>query len=99
MAKGGYLYMVSNKTRSVIYTGVTSSLRDRAWQHRNGEGSTFTKRYKCKYLIYYEFYETIEAAIEREKQIKKWKREYKENVISRMNPSWDDLYDQVGEMD
>jgi len=99
MAKGGYVYIVSNKTRSVLYTGVSSDLRHRAWQHKNGEGSAFTIKYKCTDLMYYEFHESIEAAFEREKRIKKWKRRYKENLINTLNPNWIDLYDQIEFMD
>ena len=98
VAKGGYVYIVANKSRNVLYTGVTSNLYNRIFQHRSGEGSVFTSRYNCRYLMYYRFFDTIMEAIEQEKRMKKWKRVYKDNVISEMNPEWRDLFDEVGEM-
>lgn len=95
MAKGGYIYIISNKNRTVLYTGVTSNLQSRIYQHKQGEGSSFAERYNCVDLLYYEFFEDIESAIAREKRIKKWRRIYKENVINKMNPQWRDLYDDV----
>ncbi|MEQ9229907.1 MAG: GIY-YIG nuclease family protein [Cyclobacteriaceae bacterium] len=95
MSKGGYIYIITNKNRTVLYTGVTSHLQSRIYQHKQGEGSSFASKYNCEDLIYYEFFEDIETAIAREKQIKKWKREYKENVINEMNPEWKDLYDNI----
>jgi len=94
-AKGGYVYIISNKNRTVLYIGVTSNLHNRICEHKNGFGSVFTKKYNCVDLIYFEFHDHIESAIEREKQMKVWKREYKENVINEFNPDWVDLFDQV----
>ncbi|MTI41225.1 GIY-YIG nuclease family protein [Fulvivirga lutimaris] len=95
MAKGGYVYIMTNKTRTVLYIGVTSNLNARTYQHKNQEGSHFTIKYKCYDLIYYEFFERIESAILREKQMKKWKREWKENLIVSFNPSKRDLFDEI----
>jgi putative endonuclease len=67
--KGGYIYVVSNKLRTVLYIGVTANLYSRITEHRNGEGSVFTTKYQCTDLVYWEFYPSIEAAIEREKQM------------------------------
>ena len=92
------MYIVANKSRSVLYTGVTSNLYARIYQHRMGEGSTFTSRYNCRYLMYYRVFDTIIEAIGQEKRMKKWKRVYKDNVISEMNPEWRDLFDEVEEM-
>ena len=97
IAKGGYVYMVSNKHRTTIYIGVTSNLSARSWEHKNGEGSSFTKKYNCTDLIYYEFHESIESAIEREKELKKWKRFRKERLIKTLNPSFLDLHENVRE--
>ena len=94
-AKGGYVYIVSNKNRTTLYTGVTSNLYNRIYEHKNGEGSVFTKKYNCTDLLYYEFFEDIESAIEKEKKMKKWKRVYKENVINDLNPDWKDLYEEI----
>lgn len=98
MVKGGYVYIVSNKNRTVLYTGVTANLYARIYDHKQGDGSNFTKKYKCTDLLYYEFHEHIETAIKREKQIKKWKREYKENVINTLNSNWEDLHEKVRDM-
>ena len=88
----GYVYILSNKSREVFYTGVTGNWPERIWQHRNGEGSSFTKKYKTKYLMYYEEYSLVVDAIEREKRIKKWKREWKINLIKSVNPQMRDLW-------
>ncbi len=96
--KGGYVYIVSNKTRSVLYTGVTSNLYARIYEHKTGIGSAFTLNYKCTDLLYYQFFDTIMEAIEQEKRMKKWKREYKKNVINELNPEWRDLFDDVEDM-
>jgi len=98
MTKGGYAYMITNKNHTVLYTGVTSNLYSRISEHKNGIGSKFTSKYNCTELVYWEYHDHIETAIKREKQIKKWKRAYKENVINEMNPEWLDLFDQVEDM-
>ncbi len=85
------MYIVSNIRRTVFYTGVTSNLHTRVWQHKNGEGSVFTKKYNLKYLMYYEELPTITQAIEREKQIKRWHRQWKINLIKSTNPGMKDL--------
>lgn len=98
-AKGGYLYIQSNISRSTFYIGVTATLSVRSHQHMIGEGSKFTSKYRCTDLVYYEFYESIEEAFIREKQIKKWKREWKLRLIKEMNPTLKDLYDEVADID
>jgi putative endonuclease len=95
MPKGGYVYIVSNKTRSVLYTGVTSNLSSRSYEHKHGSGSVFTSQYNCTDLIYYEFYESIEEAIEYEKRLKKWRREWKLKLIKSLNPKMKDLFEEV----
>jgi len=94
-AKGGYVYMVTNKNKTVLYTGITSDLYSRIYKHKQGTASIFTARYKCRYLVYYEIFNSIEAAIKREKQIKKYPRKWKENLINSFNPDWEDLFDKV----
>ncbi len=96
--KGGYVYIVSNKLRTVLYVGVTSNLYGRITDHKNGEGCYFTKKYKCSDIIYYEFFSDIEEAIKKEKQLKKWNRSWKENLIKKMNPQLRDLYDHIENM-
>ena len=97
-AKGGYIYIVSNKSRSVLYTGVTSNLYARIYQHKSGLGSSFTSKYKCYDLLFYHFFDMIIEANEQEKRVKKWKRVYIENLISEFNPTWKDLFDEIEEM-
>jgi putative endonuclease len=98
-SKGGYFYFVSNKLRTVLYSGVTSSLLTRALDHKNGQGCDFTRKYKCTDLIYYEFYDSIEDAIAREKQIKKWNRAWKEDLIKKFNPQLKDLFNSLEGVD
>ncbi len=96
--KGGYVYIMSNNSRSVLYVGVTSNLYGRVYDHKNMNGSFFTKKYKCTDLLYVEFHERIESAIEREKQIKKWNRLWKDRMIRRLNPELRDLSDEIENM-
>lgn len=98
MAKVGYVYIISNYERTVLFTGVTSNLSARSHEHKTGDGSTFTAKYRCKYLVYYEFHQSIEEAIEREKKVKRWRREWKNKLITGFNPSWKDLYSEVGHL-
>ena len=95
MSKGGCVYIVSNKDRTVLYIGVTNDLWTRMVQHREGIGSQFTKKYKCHYLLYYETFERIGDAIDREKQLKNWRREWKENLIKTINPLFKDLTEEI----
>jgi putative endonuclease len=86
------IYIMASKRNGTLYTGVTSNLAQRAWQHREGMLPGFTKRYRCKLLVYYEYYETMEQAIGREKQIKAGSCLDKIRLIEFMNPMWSDLY-------
>ena len=95
MKKGGYIYIMSNKNRTVLYIGVTSTLYWRVLQHKEGSGSTFTKKYNCFDLVYYEMFFSIEEAISREKQLKKWKRAWKDELIKKLNPKLEDLTEKV----
>lgn len=89
--------MMSDRYRDGIYTGVTSDLALRVSQHRSGAGSVFVKKYGFTKLVYTEFHETIEAAIAREKAIKKWRRAWKIELIERANPNWDDQFTAINE--
>ena len=82
---------MANRIRSVLYVRVTSQLSIRVDNHKNGIGSQFTSKYKCIDLIYYKGFPFIVEAIKREKQMKKWKRDWKMNVIRELNPNLDDL--------
>jgi putative endonuclease len=86
---------MSNKYRTTFYIGVTSDLRTRVWQHINGEGSIFVKKYNLHDLIYYEYFERITDAIDREKQLKRWHQDWKINLIKTVNPDMRDLKSEV----
>lgn len=88
----GCVYILTSKPKGTIYTGVTSDLLRRIWQHKNNQVKGFTQKYDVKRLVYYEFAEDIVSAITREKQIKKWNRAWKIELIESINPNWDDLY-------
>jgi len=90
-----YVYIMGNKADTVFYTGITNNLLSRAVNHKEGINEGFTKRYRIKKLLYYESCETIEGAITREKQIKAGSRQNKINLITSMNPGWNDLYDEL----
>jgi putative endonuclease len=96
--RGGYVYIMSNKNRTVLYIGVTSNLFARVEEHRKYNGSKFTTKYKCYDLIYFECYHYIEEAIAREKQLKKWKRSWKEELINTLNPDLVDLSVTVSDL-
>ena len=87
------VYMMASKRNGTLYTGVTSNLSQRAFQHREGLTPGFTTRYGCKLLVFYERYERMDDAIAREKQIKGGSRARKIALIQAMNPKWRDLYD------
>ena len=86
-----WVYIVSNKYMSTIYTGVTNDIVRRVWEHRSGNIRGFTSRYKCGWLLYYEEFSDINQAIAREKQIKGWKRDKKMELIISLNPMRKDL--------
>lgn len=93
--KQGYAYIMTNIYRTTFYIGVTSDLRVRAWQHVNGEGSAFVKKYHLYDLVYFEHFERISDAIDREKQLKNWHHEWKVNLIKSVNPEMKDLKDEL----
>ena len=88
-----YVYILSNQTNVTIYTGVTNDLKRRVYEHRNNlDPDSFTARYQVHKLVHYEVISDVKSALEREKQIKSWKREKKNQLIETDNPNWDDLY-------
>ncbi len=93
--KTGYVYIVTNKNNTVLYTGVTSDLIKRINQHKNKVVKGFTTKYNCNKLVYYEIGNGMEGCIVREKQIKAGSRKKKIQLIEEMNPSWKDLYDDI----
>ena len=86
---------MASKRNGTLYTGVTSNLVQRVWQHREGLGKGFTKQYGCKLLVWYELAETMHAAISREKQIKAGSRAKRLALIETNNPDWRDLWDDI----
>ena len=89
------IYMLASKRNGTLYVGVTSDLVKRIWEHRNDVVEGFTKKYRVHALVWYEFHETMESAIVREKAVKEWKRAWKLRRIEETNPEWMDLYDSI----
>jgi len=90
-----YIYILASKRNGTIYIGVTSNLVKRVWEHKNNLIEGFTKKYFIHNLVYYETFEDIEEAIKREKQLKKWNRSWKLELIEKDNPEWKDLYEGI----
>ena len=88
-----YLYILTNKSNNVLYIGVTNDLIRRIFEHKNKLVEGFTKKYNLRKLVYYEATNDIEGAINREKQLKNWHRDWKINLIDQFNPDWKDLSD------
>ena len=89
------VYIMASRRNGTLYTGVTSILPSRIWQHREGIVEGFTKRYNCKLLVWFELHETMESAILREKSIKGGLRAKKIALIEAQNPSWNDLFEEI----
>ena len=89
--KDFYVYIMTNRSRVVPYTGVTSKLEGRAWEHKNHVVKGFASKYKLDRLIYYEQFVDPVSAITREKEIKAWRREKKNDLVRKLNPKWEDL--------
>jgi putative endonuclease len=90
-----WVYIMTNPAHTVLYTGVTSDLRRRVWEHREGMGSAFVRKYHVTHLVYYEAAERALAAISREKQIKAGSARTKRGMVTAQNPEWKDLYDEL----
>jgi putative endonuclease len=90
--KGGWVYMMSNRRDGMLYTGVSADLPRRAFEHREGLCEGFTRQYALKRLVYYERFDDIRDAIQRESTMKHWPRAWKVRLIHGLNPEWDDLY-------
>ncbi len=89
-----YVYILTNKS-SALYIGVTGNLQKRIWEHKNKVVEGFTEKYRIDRLVYFEQTENVMSALEREKQLKKWSRKKKIDLINRMNPDWLDLHDNL----
>ena len=90
-----YVYILASKRNGTLYTGVTSNLIKRTWQHKQKIAEGFTKKYNITRLAYFEEYSDPKEAIKREKNIKAWKRKWKLDLIEEKNPNWEDLYDKI----
>ena len=91
----GFAYIMANKRNGTLYVGVTNNLARRVFAHREGRGSDFTKRYGLKMLVWYETYDLVTDAIQRESNIKHWLRRWKLDLIEEENPEWNDLYESL----
>ena len=95
MEKAGFVYIMASGKNGTIYIGVTSDLPKRIWEHRNDLVEGFTKKHRCHTLVWYQAYDTIEEARQRELQMKEWKRAWKLREIEGLNPGWDDLFETI----
>ena len=93
MEKNYYVYILASKRNGTLYIGVTSNLIKRVWEHKEKVADGFTKKYDVDKLVYVEYFRDPENAIKREKRLKKYKRQWKINLIEKDNPQWKDLYD------
>lgn len=90
-----WVYILASKKYGTLYTGVTNNIVRRTWEHREGLLDGFSKRYGVKQLVYYEAFDDITEAVHREKCIKKWRRDWKFELVEAMNPDWRDLYETL----
>jgi putative endonuclease len=96
MSRTGFIYFMSNTYNNVLYVGVTNDLSRRVAEHKAKINKGFTYKYNCDKLVYFEEYEWVVDAIAREKQIKNWKREWKNELVNKENPDWKDLSETIG---
>jgi putative endonuclease len=89
------VYILASKQNGTLYIGVTSDLVKRVWEHKNDSVEGFTKKYGVHRLVYYELHDDMSAAITREKQMKKWNRAWKLELIEEKNPGWNDLWNEI----
>ena len=95
MVRQPAVYILANKRNGTLYIGVTSDLPKRAWEHKNDLVDSFAKKYGVHKLVYYEMHDNMLSAITREKQLKKWNRAWKLELIERQNPDWNDLWEGI----
>ncbi|MFT4227012.1 GIY-YIG nuclease family protein [Micropruina sp.] len=96
MSRDAYVYLMTNKRNTVLYIGVTNDLVRRVAEHKLGLQRGFTQRYQCTKLVHFEADDSIVAAIQREKQLKNWRRAWKDELVTSTNPSWTDLGPDIG---
>ena len=92
-----FVYVLASRRNGTLYIGMTDDLVKRTWQHRNGVVPGFTKQYQVKMLVWYEAHETRESALTRERQMKRWNRAWKLQIIEQMNPGWRDLWEDIAQ--
>ncbi len=90
----GFVYILASKRNGTLYLGVTSDVSKRVWEHKEGRGSAFVKKYGVTRLVWFEEHPLYAAAIQRETSLKRWKRAWKIALIEKMNPDWDDLMER-----
>lgn len=95
MIKQPAVYVLASGRNGTLYIGVTSDLVKRIWEHKNNLAEGFTRRYNVHHLVWYELHDNMNSAIEREKRMKEWKRDWKLRLIKNFNPGWQDLYDTL----
>jgi putative endonuclease len=95
MPKPGYVYIMTSHRDGTLYVGATSDLPRRVWEHRNAEVPGFSRCYGLTSLAYFEVFDDLQDALERERKIKKWRRRWKIDLIESLNPDWADLYDTI----
>ena len=95
MSKTYFVYIMASQRNGTLYIGVTNDLIRRVWEHREGKIDGFTKRYGIKTLVYFEVFDDVYAAIHRENRLKKYRREWKINLIQQRNVEWSDLYETL----
>ena len=93
--KAGYTYIMASRRNGTLYIGVTNDLAKRAWEHREGVIDGFTKQYRCTLLVWFEAYDDLQEARQREARLKKWNRAWKLRLIEEQNPDWHDLYGSI----
>ena len=96
MRKRGYIYLITNQHNTALYVGVTNNLARRVAEHKAKINKGFTYKYNCDKLVYFEFYNSITDAIKREKQLKNWKRAWKNALVNEENEAWEDLSEEIG---
>jgi putative endonuclease len=90
-----YVHLLASRKNGTLYIGVTNDIARRVWEHRQGRGSRFVQKYRVRRLVYVEIHDDIERAIQREKTMKEWSRAWKIQLIEKVNPEWEDLYDRL----
>ena len=90
-----YVYIMASRRNGTLYVGVTNDLIRRVYEHRDSQADGFTKKYAVKTLVYFESHDDIDRALQREKNLKRWRRAWKMDLIEKANPDWHDLYDTI----